>query len=297
VSDTALGVNHGIVVNGEMTGNAHLSRKKDSFPQNGRSGESCLGADDVVFADHAGVTDLHQAIDLGAAADARLADRGAIDRGEGLNLDVVFDDGDAALDDFLVGAVRAFGKAEAIAPNHDAVLERYAMADATEFANDRMRVRQKIVADMRVVIDHHVRMQNGVFPDHHVFANHGEGADGGVLADASRIGDRCRGMDTGSGPRRLVEEGQRPGEIEIGVAGDELGHAQRRNGLGQQDRAGAGIFHFMGILRVGQKCELTGAGLLHSSDARDGYGAIADKAAAEARREFRQKNRDSLHVS
>ena len=73
VADATLRVNHRAIVNREMAGDAHLASQKDALAQDGGSGKTSLGTDNVVFADHAGVADLHQAIDLGAAADARLA--------------------------------------------------------------------------------------------------------------------------------------------------------------------------------------------------------------------------------
>ena len=81
-----------------------------------------------------------------------------------------------------MGAVRALRKAEAIAADDDAIPQRDPVPDAAEFADHRMGVRIKIVADNRAFIKDHVRMQNCIsrsqrFPDHRECPN------GGVLAD------------------------------------------------------------------------------------------------------------------
>src|SRR5262249_42627376 len=146
-----------------------------------RSGESCLGANDVVFTDDARVTDLYQAIDLGAAFDARLAYGCAVDGGERLNLDVVFDHRDAALDDLFVRSIGALGESESVPPDDGAVLQRHTMTDAAEFANYSVRVREEIVADLGALINHGMRMQHCVAADGDSLADHRERADRGVL--------------------------------------------------------------------------------------------------------------------
>ena len=62
------------------------------------AGEAGLRADDVVLANHAGMPDLYQAVDLGAAFDPGFADGGAIHRREALHFHIVFNDGYAGLD-------------------------------------------------------------------------------------------------------------------------------------------------------------------------------------------------------
>src|ERR1035438_1625844 len=92
-------------------------------------------------------------VDFRAPFDARLAHRGAVDRGQRLNLHIVLENGHAGLHNLALRAVGAFGEAEAVAAHHHAVLQRHAMADAAEFAHRGMRMRQEIVADLRPFID------------------------------------------------------------------------------------------------------------------------------------------------
>src|ERR1039458_10754474 len=126
---------------------------------------------------------LHQAVDLGAALDARLAHRGAVHRGQALDLHIVFNHGHARLYDFEVRAVGALGEAVTVPSHHYAILQDHAVADPAELPYRRTRVSQKIVADFGAFIDHHVRMQYRVAPQLHAFPDHRERPDRAILPD------------------------------------------------------------------------------------------------------------------
>ena len=75
-------------------------------------------------------------------------------------------------------------------------------------------------------------------------------------------------------------------------------------GLGSDyhyDRASPGVLHLVGVLRIGQEGEMAGSGLLHSGDACDVDGAVADKAAVQPLGDFEQRGfkqcRAGWHVS
>ncbi len=93
----------------------------------GGAGEADLRAEQRVGPDRGAVADHDEVVDLGAGVDACLADGGAVDGGVGLNLDVVVEDGDAGLEDFVPcgsvgrGCIVA-GEAEAVGTDDGAVL-------------------------------------------------------------------------------------------------------------------------------------------------------------------------------
>src|SRR5438128_11521815 len=92
----------GAVADREVVGDAHLPGEHDAPADPARPGDSHLGHDDRVLADLDVVTDLHEVIDLGSAADDRLSQGGAVDRRVGADLDVVLDQHGADLRDLPV---------------------------------------------------------------------------------------------------------------------------------------------------------------------------------------------------
>ena len=86
-------------------------------------------------------------------------------------------------------------------------------------------------------------------------------------------------MNARNRARRLIEEGEGAGEIEVWVVGDEAGEAGNR--LGYQNGAGVGGADFGGIFGVGEKGEVVGAGVFYAGDAGDFQFAIAFDSAAE----------------
>src|SRR3989442_8856044 len=67
------------VTDREMVGDAHLSGEHDTPADPARPGDPHLGDDDRVLADLDVVTDLHEVVDLGPAADDRLPQGGTVD--------------------------------------------------------------------------------------------------------------------------------------------------------------------------------------------------------------------------
>ena len=88
-----------------------------------------------VLADRDRVADLHQVVELGAAPDARLAERRAVDRGERADLDVVLDHHDPHLRELVVAALGVAREAEAVGPDHGAVLHHHAAAEPAALAH------------------------------------------------------------------------------------------------------------------------------------------------------------------
>ena len=118
-----------------------------------RAGEARLAADHVVGAKLGGMAYQDEVVDFGAAAYAGFAYRCAVDAGVGLDLDVVFEDCWAGLDDFVPGAVFSFGEAQAVAADDGAGLEDYAVSYSAVFADYGVGVGEEIVADFGAVVD------------------------------------------------------------------------------------------------------------------------------------------------
>src|SRR5271165_1874510 len=141
-----------------MTGDTNLTGEQNILFQNAAAGQPGLRADDIVLADHTGVAYLHQAVDFGSTANPRLAHRGAIDGGERLNLHVIFQNRSAGLDNLKMSAGGGLGEAESVTANDHSILKNHAMSDAAILADNSVRMRQKIVADLCAFINHYMRM-------------------------------------------------------------------------------------------------------------------------------------------
>ena len=91
------------------------------------------------------------------------------------------------------------------------------VAEDAVFANDGVRVREEVAADLNAGIEHDVRQ------DRRVRADADAGADDGVCADMRAFSDDgrgindCCGMNSGRISRRLVEEAKRARESVIGI--------------------------------------------------------------------------------
>src|SRR5690348_7193127 len=175
--NSALRGEHSAVADVEMSRGGGLSGHDATVADDGRAGEADLSAEQRVFADLASVSHLNEIVDFCAAADARFADGGAVNRAIGLNLDVVFDDGDAGLLHFVPAAVRFAREAEAVAADYHSVLENDAVADAAIFADDGMAVREEVVADAGAAIDADKTVQHGAAADGDVVINEAEWAN------------------------------------------------------------------------------------------------------------------------
>ena len=73
------------------------------------AGDADLRGEQHVASERDAVRDLDEIVDLGAGADARLADGGTIDRRVRADLDVVFDDDAADLRNLVVACRRGAG--------------------------------------------------------------------------------------------------------------------------------------------------------------------------------------------
>jgi hypothetical protein len=109
---------------------AGLPEQHDAVLEHGRARDAGLRDDEALLTDTAVVSDLHQVVDLGAAADPRVAQRAAIDRGVGADLDVVGDPHAPDLVRLGEAAALLARVAESAAADHDAGLQNHAIAVA-----------------------------------------------------------------------------------------------------------------------------------------------------------------------
>ena len=73
----------------------------------------------------------------------------------------------------------------------------------------------------------------------------------------------------GPGQGGSIEELQRPGEIQVGIGGDQARDGVIFHRLGHQDGGGPGVLHLERVLRVRQEGELARTGVLHAGHPGD----------------------------
>ncbi len=151
------------------------------------------------------VADLHQIVDLRAAADVSFAHAGAVDAGVGLDLDVVFNHHRLGLRNLVPASSVVLGEAEAVGADDHAILQKHIISQAAALADDRMGVGKEVVTDLRPAIDDHMGQQHRILADLDVFADHHVRSNVRARADARRRMHHGRRMHSRRIFRRLME--------------------------------------------------------------------------------------------
>src|SRR5207237_8906201 len=107
----------------QVADDADLASQDHALSELGRSADAALRDEQAERTDFHVVRDLHQVVDLGAAADDSLAQSRSVDAGAGADRDVVFDAHDPGLRNLAVHraltvALRVEGEAEAVAADN-----------------------------------------------------------------------------------------------------------------------------------------------------------------------------------
>ena len=260
VRDASLSGGYSSIADGEMAGDADLAGENHIFPDRCGAAESGLRAQQRVLSDCRSVAHLDEVVDFDAGGDSRFAYRGAIDAGVGLDFDGVAEDCGAGLNDLGPAAVRALGKAEAVGADDGAILEHDVVAELAAFAHDSVGVGEEAVADADTVVENNVGEEDGVVADVAVLADDDIGADVRAEADAGGVADDGGAMNA----RRVggcgVEVLDGTGPREVGIGGAEGGCLGGGEAGLDDEGGGASGAGLRGVLGVGNKGEVSGAG-------------------------------------
>jgi hypothetical protein len=129
-----------------------LARQNHIFANRRRPGQPHLGAQQRIRAHRRAVPNLHQVVDLRPGLDPALANRRAVDAGVGLDLNIVFKNGPARLQNFVPAPVGLACEAEAIGSHNCSVLQNNVIAQVAVLADNRVRVSKQIVPRSRIGI-------------------------------------------------------------------------------------------------------------------------------------------------
>src|SRR6266540_2927355 len=105
------------------------------------------------------------------------------------------------------------------------------MPNAAKFADDGMRMGQKIVTDLSAFVEDDVRMQHRIAAERNATSHYREGTDRRILPDTGAAGHRSERMNPRGRPRRLIEQRQRTSKVEIRICGDNAGDGQIADGF------------------------------------------------------------------
>jgi hypothetical protein len=138
------------------------------------------------------VSDLDKVIDLGALADARLAERTSVNTAIGPDLDFVFDDYCTYLWKFDISGL-VTNISETICTYNNAGMQNDVIADRTAVLDENIRVKNAILADHDIVTDLGTGAKLTAVPDRRSIANADKGSDEKIFAERRGIGnDRGR---------------------------------------------------------------------------------------------------------
>ncbi len=231
-----------------------------------------------MFADDDVVADLDEIIDLRAGAYAGATEAGSVERGVGADLDVVAEDHDADLRDFLVATVDEF-VAEAIGADDRARLEADTLAEDALRRDDGARHEPGARTDLGVAADEHAGLEVNALADLGALFDDTQRADGGRGGDLRARCDLRRRVHArlGLGPERLLD-----GFAEARERGGRVVHPEKDLPLGrsadevhgQEDERSASGRDLGLVLGVAQERKVAGLGGVERGDAADRGGGL-----------------------
>lgn len=143
-----------------------------------------------MFADGRAVSDGDEVCELGASADACFAHCGAFDGATGAEFDIVVNDHDAVLRNFVMrpGVRRV---AESVVPDHGVGVQGDAVTEPAAFIHDNIWIQNAIIADLHVSADVHAGIHDGAPADACAALHDRMGVNDGVLSNVRIGADRC----------------------------------------------------------------------------------------------------------
>ena len=269
----------GAVADLDVIDHADLPGQSDVFAEPSAAGDSRLGCDHGMLTDDHIVGDLYQVVDLGSSLNDGFAQRRSIDRGIGADLHVIFDDDDADLRDLDPPGTGA-GITETVAADDYTGVQDDSIADSAALPNDDVGVEQAVGADLRI------RADKDAGKEHRSTADFSPGADKYVGKYRHAIGKLGTAVDMGRRAALTAEPGTGKKKRQNFCKGDvRVGgfDKTKRPKVGPADDAGTDD-HGAGftprkkflIARIGEKGDLSGAGLVDRRNSVDNDAAVSN---------------------
>ena len=228
------------------------------------------------------VGDLHQVVELHAAADVGAAHRGAVNAGVGTNFDPILDGDDADLRNLFV-AVGRRGETKSVGADDASAVENHFVADAATVVDAHAGIEEAILAHCGSLLDDAMGVNLCACTYADARADIGKGTDVDFFAERGIGFHTGQGVDAGAllGHGFVERKQTRDGLIGIVDA-----HQSGRNGsfghkIAIDEHDGRSRFvEMMGILGIGQEGECSGLPFFDFGKGIDGgFGVTFDRSA------------------
>ena len=279
--DAALGGGYGSVAYGAVACDAHLTGKNDSLAYGSGTSDANLCTEESVLAYGRTVPYLNEVVDFSSCVNPGLADGGAVDTGVGLDLDGIFEDCGAGLEDLVPRAVGLAGEAEAVGTNDGSVLKDDVVAKLAVLANYRVGVGEEIFSSLGVRVEDYVREENGVDSNGYVVRDDDVGSDVSVGSDFCCGGNDGGGVDARGIGGRLVEQFDGVSEGKVGVTDAEGGRGDFGEAGLDEDCSRFGGAGLRGVFGVGYEGEVARGGVVDGGYSGDVSGGVAHESGSQ----------------
>ena len=174
-----------------MSGDADLSGENHAFSDHRTSGQTGLRANQCVFFDRAGMSDLHEIVNFRAAFDSRFADRSTINRRIRADLDIIFQHNSPDLRNFQPSFFFRLCITETVRTDCRVIVNDAVFADLAIFADRNAGMNHGIFADLHAVVNRYVR-KNLYICDNAVFSDWNKGINRDGFGNLGGFINKCR---------------------------------------------------------------------------------------------------------
>ena len=263
VRDPGLGGRQDALSEPDMVGHADSSGEDHVVLDHAAPGNADLRREQDTAANRHAVADLHEVVDLRAGTNTGLADRGAIDRGVGADLDIVLDDDLRPLRNLQMRAVRLPGEPEPSLPSTapSCTITRW---PTTTRSRMRPGADDAIVANPRPGTNRHAGIDDGPRADRRTRTDRHERPDRDVGTDRRVGSHRAGAINAFRRRRRVGEQPDRLRKGEVRLRGNQQRRASRprlvdRNLFGDEDGRGPRVRELRAVLLWAMKVTSPGS--------------------------------------
>lgn len=225
---------HGLIPDREVIDQAGLPSDHDPLADCRTARDAHLGYDDPVFSHGHVMSDLDQVVDFCALPDVGGSERGPVDRHIGSDFDVIFNDDDASLWNFMMTAF-VLNVSESVTSDHGSGVDNDPGAYPASVLNTHVRMKYGIITDGDAFSQKDTGVEGDPIPQSRMIADCDKRSDGYVAAQA--YVRAFHGVFGDSGGRgccceKLVNQ---PDKIKLRVRRDQLSAVQIGKILGNDE--------------------------------------------------------------